>query len=77
MKIRYAGSDPGGVDVACSGRLIAADVMPDDVVEVPDEVYRAHGWSEELWTVVEPPAALPEQEPSPARSAPKKKAGES
>lgn len=54
MKVRYIGSDPDGVDVACSGQLIASGVKPDEVIEVPDEVYEAHGWSEELWAVVTP-----------------------
>lgn len=56
MKIRYSGNDPDGVDVVCSGRRIASGVKPDDVIEVPDEVYEAHAWAEELWTQVTPVA---------------------
>lgn len=55
MKVRYIGPDTDGVDVVCSGRLIASGVKPDEPIEVPDEVYAAHAWSEDLWSVVAPP----------------------
>jgi hypothetical protein len=54
VKIRYIGSDPDGVDVVCSGRVIASGVLPDAVIEVPDDVYNGHGWSDELWAAVTP-----------------------
>jgi hypothetical protein len=56
MKIRYIGSDPDGVELVCSGTSYGV-VHPDEVVEVPDEVHAAHGWSEELWAVVAPAKA--------------------
>lgn len=37
-------------------RLLGGDlrftVAPDEVVEVPDDVYKQHAWSEDVWTVV-------------------------
>lgn len=53
MKLRYVGSDPEGVDVVCSGVLLGM-VKPDEVLEVPDEVYEAHAWSPDLWSKVTP-----------------------
>lgn len=53
MKVRYIGSDPDGVDVHCSGDYLG-HVKPDEVLEVADEVFEAHVWSEELWAVVAP-----------------------
>jgi hypothetical protein len=55
MKLRYIGpDDPEGVELVCSGVSYGV-VKADEVVEVPDEVYKAHAWSEELWAEVAPP----------------------
>lgn len=53
MKVRYIGPDPDGVEVICSGTLMGT-VKPDEVIEIPDDVYEKHAWSEELWAVVTP-----------------------
>lgn len=49
MKLRWKGDFT--TEVACSGVSYGV-VEPDGIVEVPDEVYEAHGWAEELWAVV-------------------------
>lgn len=34
---------------------VGVEVAPDEVVEVPDDVFNQHSWAESLWAVVSSP----------------------
>lgn len=46
MQLRFLGTEPH--DVPVLGRVVSTD----ELVNVPDDIYKAHGWAESLWAVV-------------------------
>ena len=46
-KLRFKGHEPHTVP------LLGRTLEPDELVEVDNDVFKAHDWPESLWTVVE------------------------
>ncbi|MGZ6836777.1 MAG: hypothetical protein ACXVGE_13055 [Blastococcus sp.] len=49
-KVRNVSDSP--LELRLDGLIRTADL--DEVIEVPDELFAAHSWSESLWAVVTP-----------------------
>lgn len=49
-KVRNVSNDI--LELRLSGGDWRANAAPDEVVEVPDDLFKAHAWPEDLWTVV-------------------------